>query len=432
MLAPAEVERKLLSSLLEPKDLTRTVAAGVLPESFVVHRATFEFMMAYAQAYEGNLPKQEDVEQHFRDSPDEIEFTEGGQLQFYIDELLKLQLARQVRDSLRLRLGDEGEELVSDPGAALSLILLDLQKLQRARGNNMAFFDRDALQRLEWVEERMAAAAAGKVIGIPTGLAVFDKYHQGWAPGEAVMLMGPKGCGKSWMLLYFACVAYRHGSRILFMSPEMSWEQCALRFDVLLASLYEKSLSHTKLSTGLGVDLEAYREWLSELTRREDFICVDSPPEVGFTLGNVTEMVEEFNPDVIILDGIHLTRNSAGTQDWASIKEVADGLKALVQRRKGVAIWSGQVDREGMRNPSDPVSSGAQAAYCKAAVEPANRLITMGTDLDNPHRRTFKVPNNRDGREWPTRQVLAFEVDIGFIEQVEELDMAGFEDAPEI
>lgn len=431
MLPPADIEIKLISSILEPRDLTRVVGEGVTVDMFIVHKAPFEYMVAYAQTYGGSIPARDDLEKAFKDTEDALELVEAGQLKFYIDELLKLDLARGARDVLKSRLGEAGKNLEDDPVEAVRLITQDLQKIQRIRGQNMSFLDRDAMARYEWAEEKLEAAMAGEILGLPTGLKVFDAYQQGWQPGEAIMLMGPKGCGKSWMMLYMSCIAYYHGAKVLYLSPEMSWEECGLRFDVLLASLYEQKFSHTSLTSGLNVDLTKYKAWLTQISSREDFICVDNPGFPGFTLANMSQLIEEFQPDLCVLDGIHLVRDANGVQDWSVIKDVADGLKEIAQRRKMVVIWASQVDKEGMRNSGEPVSSGAQAAYGKAAVEAANRLITMGIDTDNPHRRTFKVPNNRNGREWLARQYLLFEVDVGRIEQIDQLDVEKFSSTPE-
>ena len=111
---------------------------------------------------------------------------------------------------------------------------------------------------------------------------------------------------------------------------------------------------------------------------------------------------------------------------WEAIKLCADSLKAAAQHDKSSVIWCGQVDRESMKNPTEPATGGGQAAYSKAAVEAANRLITLGTYPGDPRRRVFRVPHNRSGQEWPLKRHLLFDVDHGRISEILEQPPAAF------
>lgn len=418
MLEPADVEIKLLSAIQYAGDIATLKEIGIEAGSFLIFGQVFAYLEEYLAAY-SELPRKTDIEVRFKDTDCEIDLEEPGNLEYYAGELRVLALARKLRVVIRGRIGDHGVNLDSNPDEVARLLAIDLQDLQSTRSKNIAILDRDAMVRYGQLEARIAASTAGEVIGIPTGLRCFDDYQEGWQAGEGIMIIGPKGSGKSWIMMLWATVAYKHGCKVLYFSPEMSWEECALRFDVLLANQYHKELSHTKIKTGTLVNMDEYREWLESLTERADFVCVDSIGARGFTLPSMLGLVEEHQPDIVFLDGIHLVKDIRGEQKWETIKLTADGLKESALRRKTVAIWAGQVDREGMRNATEPVSSGAQAAYSKAAVEGADRLITLGMDSDNPFRRVFKVPNNRSGREWHLKQNLIFNVDIGRIEQAE-------------
>ncbi len=417
MLAPADVEIKVLSSLLTLADLRLMQTRGLSSDSFLLYGEVYAYVLEYVHTYQ-EMPRPADLVSRFKDTDSAIDFEQPGNLEYYIDELHKLELARNIRISIKQHIGDRGLDLDRNPDETMRLIVQDLGGMSHSRSQNVAMLDRDALSRLQTLQDRQTASAEGRIIGVPTGLKCFDGYQEGWQPGEAVMLIGPKGSGKSWMMMYFAIIAYQHGLKVLFFSPEMSWEECALRFDVMLArQFYDNFLTHTELKTGINADIDQYRAWLEKLTDRADFMCVDSVDDVGFTLTGMISMMDEFHPDLVVLDGIHLVKDAHGVSDWSIIKETADGLKSWAQRGKNVTIWSGQVDREGMRHAHEPVASGASAAYGKAAVESANRLITLGADSDDPYRRVFKVPNNRSGREWHEKQTLIFDVNTGLIEQ---------------
>ena len=408
---PDEAEIKLLSSITTPKDITFLIREGVDERSFLVYGSVWEHFLSYSRQY-GTLPKHRDMESEFR-----VTFVDSGELEYYMHEVLHLSMIRKAEAVVLERFGDNGNKLKSDPEEVVRLVVEDLRKLRRPSVQHVAWLDKDALIRLGWLKERAIASEEERVLGIRTGLKCFDSRLQGWSPGEAIMVIAPKGVGKSWFASYIATVAYRDGYKVLFLSPEMSWRECSLRFDVLIAYQMGVNLSHQALATGKQ-DQQVYEDFLRQLSRRDQLVVVDSPENTGFNSYNVIALVEEHRPDLVVLDGIHLIGGEPNQTGWERIKQAADSLKAAAQHLNCVVVWTSQVDREAMRNPTEPASTGASAAYGKAAVEAANRLITLA-NADNSRRKTFKVPNNRGGAEFHTKLHLAFDVDIGHVEQIE-------------
>ena len=426
-MTPEETEVRLLSSIVSQDDLTWLLREGITADAFLVFGDVFAYALEYGRLYEGRIPEPRDLEAQFTEIGLTLE--SPGELKFYTEELRKQDKVRRTQAAIFNRLGKVGDKILNDPDEAVRLLAEDLRGLRKSQTSNIAVLDRDALTRLAWVKERQAAAEAGLVLGIPTGLKIFDDNLQGWQPSETIMLMGPKGIGKSWMMMYFACVAYQAGKKVLFMSPEMSWQECAFRFDVVLAAQCGRELSHTELMTGKMDNLDIYQSWLEDLSTREAFICMDSAESDNgvFSLATILGAIDEYRPDLVVFDGIHLVGGDDRMTGWERIKKAADGLKASAQLHKNVVIWSSQVDRDAMRNPTEPAANGASAAYGKAAVEAANRLITLAGYSGDSRRRTFKVPNNRNGQEYHTKQHLLFDVDWGKIEQLEVALPSSFE-----
>ena len=415
MLSPEEAEIKLLSTIQTPTDLTTCSGEGITESSFIIYGDVYTYIESYIKDYAA-VPSKEDLESVFNHL--DLKLHDPGKLEYYIREVQNHDTVRRTHSAVVERFGENGKTLQQSPMETVRLLMEDLRKIQPTSLTHVAWLDKDALERLKWLKEKADANAEGKVLGIPTGIRCFDDVMQGWQPGEAIMVMAPKGVGKSWMAMYFATIAYREGCKVLFFTPEMSWQECALRFDVLLAYQVGQRLSHTGLATGQS-DQDLYEVWLKELTRREQFIVIDSPGVGGFTTANVLTAIDQYRPDLVVLDGLHLVTGEPGQTGWEVMKTTADALKALAQHLNHTVIWTSQVDREAMRNATEPASTGASAAYGKAAVEAANRLITLGSHEHDPRMRTFKIPNNRSGREWHTRQYLMFDVDNGSIYQTD-------------
>lgn len=413
MLPPEVAESRLLSSLTSQADIAKCQRMGLTELAFSVYPEVWTFYRDYAREY-GAVPLPADVVSQLGDSAPT--YTEPGDLEYYAEEVLGNYTVSRVHAAIVDRLGPEGVKLQASPDEAARLLAEDLRRLARGAQQHVMWLDRDSMQRLEWLEEARKAQATGSVIGMPTGLRCFDDAKHGWEPGEAIMVMGPKGAGKSWIVTYFGTVAHFHDYKVLLLSPEMSVRQVALRFDVLLARLVGKQLSHSGLMVGTQ-EVQPYKEWLEGLSTKERFIAVDSAAAGGFTVSNTLGYIDEHKPDIAILDGIHLIGGEGRQSGWERIKEAADALKATAQRLGCTVVWTSQVDRGAMANPTEPAATGSSAAYGKAAVEAANRLITVGRFKGDAKRRTFKVPNNRSGPEFHATQHLAFDVDIGRIEQ---------------
>lgn len=414
MLAPEKVELGVLSTITSKEDLAKVLRAGVTESTFLVYGEVFAYLLEYSKQY-GEMPRVKDVEGTYEG----LKLESGGKLEFFVDELLCQATVRRASAAIVDRFGRDGDLLNADPQESVRLLGEDLRKLQRSDVSHFSYLDRDAMVRLGWLEERRAAAEAGTPIGIRTGLRVFDDALQGWQSGETIYVIGPKGVGKSYFLMYIACVAYQAGNKILFLSPEMSREECAMRFDVVMGKLCDVELSHHSLTTGKWEDTALYQQWLERVSQREEFICRDSADVGGdFTLANMLAFQEEHRPDMLVLDGLQLVSGNEKGGGWEVIKKAAYGLKASAQFYGNVHIWSGQVDKEGMRNPTEPAWGGESAAYGKAAVEAANRLITMGTVAGDKNKRAFRVPNNRGGQTYDIKRRLIFDVDKGDIREI--------------
>jgi hypothetical protein len=419
LLTPEEIEIKLLSSVKTMSDISKAGAKGVTEDSFLLYGEVWTYIRNYAEMYDGNVPKQVDVIARFRDTEYAIEFDEAGEVEFYADELMAKHTARKISAAVASRFGDGGVHLHDDPYEVVRLLSLDLKDMVRFDDKHAMYWDRDGIRKVEWLRNRAELAASGQLTGIPTGLSCFDDTLQGWQSGEAIFVVAPKGTGKSWLLLYFAAKAYASGHKVLFLSPEMSNEECSWRLDVLLAHMHAETLSHTALTTGKGVDLEAYEEWVNKFTCRADMVLVDSTGRQGFNVPDILALQEEHQPDMMLVDGIHLVIGQAGQQGWEVIKEIADKLKASAQFHKNVVIWAGQADSKSMSKMTEPISDGSRVAYGKSSVEAANRMITLGLDEDSEIRRVFRVPHNRGGKEYKHKQYLLFDVDVGAISQID-------------
>ncbi len=418
-LSPDTIETNILGGVKTTEDLALLLKEHVTEEYWVVYPEVFTYLVSHVKMY-NEIPAKEVLESKADDLklPDKV-----TGLSSWIDELVRLHVYREGVELLEKHL-NTGRKFEEQPKVQLRSLIMDVHQLLKSNNLNTSRVDKDSLNRADEYLERKRIVEEGGRLGMKTGWKCFDDFQEGWYPGECIMIMAPKGIGKSWCLINFAVHAYVDGNKVLFLSPEMSWEECALRFDVFMMEQLGIDIQggHRELKEGNPhIDIEAYKAYLVSIQDREDFVVVDSDEVGGFTLASITSLIEEHQPDIVILDGIHLIREDKKEQ-WQAIKTCADGLKALANLKKIVIIWSGQVDRQAMRDPYEPADTGGSAGYGKASVEAASRVITLATDRHDNLYRWFKVINSRDGREYTNKQRLLFDVNRGRIEQLEVKD----------
>lgn len=307
----------------------------------------------------------------------------------------------------------------SDPEAAVSLLRQSSNLLNASVGGSThaGFFEEGAEDRLKEIERRVEARKSGNLIGVPTGLSVFDSTGLGVQNGEFLTIIGKTGLGKSWLLGKLCVIGYLAGNKILYISPEMSRFECELRIDVLMMNEYGLEISHKGLLSGQTQYMKVYSEWVDKLTtdREDRWITVDSDKAGGFTVGAISDLVNQHRPDILAIDGFHLLAGNKSGQSWESVKQNADGLKALCQSKQIILYNVTQAQRTvGIHdNPSND-----QVAYGVALIEASDKIISLGGVKGMPNRRRLKITKNRIG-ELPTfRITMDFDVDRGVLQEI--------------
>ena len=285
------------------------------------------------------------------------------------------------------------------------------------------YADSGYMDRLLFYEELVRLRESGE-LGIVTGLKTFDNEGLGWRKGELAVILGPTGCGKSWLITYFAAQAYNAGKRVLFISPEMTTNETMFRFEPIYATLINNKsmLSNKALSTGT-YDLKKYDAFLKYAygkNNRSDLSVVDAS-EAGRQLSyeEIWNLALEFTPDVLVIDGLHLLSGGGReTKGWEVLKEGVEYLKALAQQQNIVVLAAHQPDRSAQKAGSTPPLLH-QIGYGFSVAQSANRVISLGFVEGDGKKRCFIVPKMRGFEEIYHQRYLNWDVDTGKIWEIE-------------
>lgn len=408
-----ELENRLISSIRDVDDLLYVRREGVSSESFncldeVDHKAVWEFV-------EQSIQSNGEVVDADLQTLYGFERTEKGDLKTFVRLIRNEEIASKAREviatNVRILENENALETVKR-------LIVELRGVQADSGRHIALVDKDAFDRLDYYAEIQKLAESGD-LGVKTGLKTFDNQHLGWRRGEVVVVVGPTGCGKSWLCTYFAAQAYNDGKRVLIISPEMTKEETAFRFDPLYSNIIGgKTISNKALSTGQ-MDFDKYKAFLTTAyADRNDLAIVDSSSTgKQLTFDEIWSLAAEWGPDVLIVDGLHLIEGSnkdVNKGGWEVLKHGVAYLKALSQQQKIVVIAATQPDRTAQKKGAGPARL-EQMGYSFAIAQSADRVVSMGFVEGQGTQRCFIVPKIRGSEAIFRERYINFDVDKGNI-----------------
>lgn len=422
-----DLEERLVSSLRTKEDLQLCQRLGVTastftsaPDAEVDFVELWRYVEEHASREGGQPPTKEDLQALFG-----FEQRRAGDLRTYVEKLRQRERSRGLRQllaSAALRL-EEGDRLSKEVEEELTLGLAKLRSTGEPKGQ-ASYLDKDVRERWEVFQEAQQLAQKKGIIGIPTGLASFDRTKRGFTPGELVVVVGSTGVGKSWTVLYMIAVAVEHGKKVMLVSPELSKVEQGFRLDSVLGHLRGRTISNEALITGQA-DKQAYKEWLKNLHEQAEgkVICVDSSSRQGQALSftDVWRLTLEHSPDMIAIDGLHLLApDKAATpqKSWEVLKDGTAYLKALAMQERVVVLAAHQAVREAAENKAGAPPSLAQIALGFSVANDADRVIALGRDPGSELHRLYMVPKLRAGKPIVETRRLYFNVDIGEIHEV--------------
>ena len=230
-----ELEERIISLIKTPEDMSNLVFKGISPESFVIRRDIYGFLVEYNSKY-GNIPTQQIVEANFPDFTYKVVPSE--EFSYLADELVKSEKRRSAAKII-----EKGVDIITaDTYGGLDYLVTKLASLRGVHNISRSYTDRDALDRLKLMEERKDKITKGLQIGLKTGLSFFDDNMIGWLPGNLIAIIGRPGIGKSWLLMYLACFAYYFGgARVAYLSPEMAIPEVEDRWDTIKSAFEGRS-----------------------------------------------------------------------------------------------------------------------------------------------------------------------------------------------
>ena len=363
----ANLEAKTISAVLNDKQVHILLQANI-DTILRTHNDVWGFVRNY---YEQNqtVPPANIVKQQFND----FEYTsETGSTKHHLDELRTDFLNDNIKIMLRSAANEVQDGKATD---ALNNLVTETANLKRitstVRDLDVSNVD-DAVAYFENIKRLQESG----MHGIYTGLAGFDNYMPaGITPGQFGVLLAYPAIGKSWMALYLAVQAWKHGKSPLIISLEMTEAEVRNR---LFAIIGNGMWSHRKLSSG-NVEIDMFKKWMSKTFDGKPSIHIISNEGIGEVSPSVLRgKIDQYNPSIVFVDYLNLmTSNSRTESEVVKMKNLSRELKllAISEEVPIVAISSATPDDVTDMNS---VPTLGQTSWSRQIAYDADWLLALG------------------------------------------------------
>jgi replicative DNA helicase len=315
------------------------------------------------------IPDADLVATRFRD----FDPVESGPTVYHMDKLRQAYLDESIRLSLRKTAQMVNEK---ETTKALQELSKDVAKMARIGAKVRDIDVTDVDNALAYFEKTRKSAENGEV-GIKTDITSFDVcLPMGIAKGQLGILLAYPAIGKSWLALYFAVQAWKHGYKPMVISLEMTEYEVRNRIFTIIGDGF---FSHRALSAGRVSDNE-FKLWAEKtLENKPPFKIVSNDTGAEMTPNLIASKIDQYQPDIVIVDYLQLMTDNSGTSnnETVKIKNLSRELKllAISQQLPIIAIASATPDDS---TDLESVPQLGQVAWSRQIAYDADFVLSMG------------------------------------------------------
>lgn len=233
------------------------------------------------------------------------------------------------------------------------------------------------------------------MIGIPTGISHLDYSMKGLINETLTTIIANTGIGKTWFLILIACYSMLNNFRVLMFVTEMSTDLMQDRFDAMLFGMIRGDFNYSKFKSGaLDPETEAsYFEFLEEeLPRLEPLII-----ETAIGVSSITSAIEEYHPDLVLIDGAYLMEDEEGAKDdWLRVTHITRALKKISKNRHLPIVINTQADKNTSKKTGPELGS---IMYTQAIGQDSDNVLALFRDdiMAEDNEMGVKILKQREG-----------------------------------
>lgn len=291
-------ERKILSLMTDPDEVSRIWDAGLRPEVFEdpICRFAFAFSIEYwLQAQMLRSPTRDVLEAEFPELslPRSVEETTD----WLVSRLQRRHATNRVQELIRQAASSMNSQ---DPRETLDRLWQSAYAASQAHAPRHSRVD--VTETVQQRQNRYDAEAAQRAqTGIGLGLDQLDLHTRGLLPGELAAVAAYTKTGKSWLLAKAFVSALESGRSPLFFSLEMDVPEITDRIDALWSGASYQKLSQRILNPA---ELASLRESQARMAELQSVTpaWVERPDRGERTVKHMVSRARQLGADIIIID----------------------------------------------------------------------------------------------------------------------------------
>lgn len=404
MATTLDVEKLFVSKIIQSGDFNEVAS---IP-SYLIHNPVYEKAFEYIREYVTNFGEVPSYRIFKADNPN----TEIVKTDEPWDDL-KQRLWNQYRTGM---LNSRMDEYVSAMDAGdierairlLSTAVADAHTdLPSSRDVDVTSNGEDRLARYQERRDN-----PGTLVGIPTGFPTIDRATQGLQQGQLVTFTGLAKASKSTLAMICAMAIQAAGKRVLYLTYEQTVEEQERRLDA-----YRAGFNDNLLNSGMYTDEQA------EALKRAVLLTESMAPmlisEDCLTVGEIAAKIDQFKPDVVIVDGVYMMEDERGETKGSAqcLANIVSGLKFLAMRR---SICIVAVTQSTPARTKGETLNNDSIMGSRAFIQFSNTVIGIERTEDTM-RRKMRILLSRSCA--PVDIMLLFDYDTGNFVEWEDYDM---------
>lgn len=370
-------ELYLISKVIRDHDMTVPVRAGLKPDHMIGEWITVWNWLLDFNRKHGTVPSERVFSQEYADIQlyDERDCANESYTRL-LDEVFGAYRKRCLLDALQPAISQLN---ANDIDTAFTTLTSGLQKaaVEAARLRDVDIIQNWESRVSRYEEMRNTPNA---LRGIPTGFAGLDRITQGMRPQQFIVFAGEPKRGKSLFALILANSAHIHGKRPLFVSFEMSIEEQEARYDALIAKVPYGRILSGDLNNA---EMQRIRKALSLRKNMQPFVFTEDASSLT-TISALASKVQEFQPDVLFVDGVYLMDDEEGEQKGSpqALTNITRSLKRLAQRFDIPVIATTQVLSWKLNNKKTRAVTADAIGYTSSFAQDADLLLGVERNPD--------------------------------------------------
>lgn len=378
MKSKAHLERRLISALLNaaPKEQINFLSMGVQEQHFHRHDQEFAFVLAYREKY-GNFPTARALQERF-DTFRPVKTAHP--LKYYVDQLRNRECYTTIAtnmEKIQQDLRDPSIGSIED-GVTKFLQTADSVRNLRTVGSRIIDLTKTTGGRLEDYRER---ASKGYRPAVPSPWPTLNRKIL-MQRGEFVIIASRTSVGKTFLETVWAGdLVLNHSKGVGFLSPEMTTDQIAQRFDAWGARVDWDRFLRGRLSAQ---DYEKLKRWYGKDLKASFLVAGEEDFEVQ-GVDAVESFILQHNPEVVFIDSAHLL-DAGGDTPTINLMRLGRGFKKLAKRTGVPIIASVQLGRKSETREGETSASLKDIQWSDDLAQVADFVLFIEGHREDPYR----------------------------------------------